>query len=178
MRSRITKTAGGAWPYDHSHEKNMMRFTLILVLMLLFPGCASGPGDPGVPREAALVAEVVGPSGSRSNNPAKLEAEAGGGLYVVDAGSRQLIYSGAVEPGQIILIYQSGIAISGKLPSRLTSNTRYERRVAYFNVGSTYRVYFEPGGKPREPTPEAGSLTTQPYIERERRIEPNRTGVR
>lgn len=146
----------------------------MLALTLILAGCASGSKDPGVPKEAGLVAEVVGPSGSRSNNPAKLEAEAGGGLYVLDAGSRQLVYSGAVEPGQIILIYQSGIAISGKLPSRLTSNARYERRVAYFNVGSTYRVYFEPGVKPKGPTPEAGSLATQPYIERERRVEPNR----
>jgi hypothetical protein len=143
---------------------------------LLLVGC-SGPSDPGVPRAANLVAEMTGPAGSRGDRFTPLQADTNGAIYVYDVSRKLLTFSGAVEQGNQIRLYPGGVAVLSVLPGR--SRTPYEHWVTRFDVGVTYRIYFDSGGKPADPTPDAsGSAFTRPFEERLREKRPNDTFLR
>jgi hypothetical protein len=151
------------------------RLFVILVFaapVLLIAGCSSGAVDPGVPKTANLVAEMTGPAGSRGDRYTPLEADTDGALYVYDVTRQRLAYSGAVEKSNAIRLYPGGVAVVSTLSGR--SRTAYEHWVQRFDVDVTYRIYYEPGGKPTNPTPEMeGSPMTQPYIEKMLERRPN-----
>jgi hypothetical protein len=135
-----------------------------MLLMVVLQGC-SGAADPGIPKGASLVAEMTGPAGSRGDRYTPLQADTNGALYIFDTGQKQIVYSGAVEQGNQIRLYPGGVAVVSILPGR--SRTAYEHWVTRFDVGSTYHIYYEPGGMPVNPTTEAqGSPLTRPYQER------------
>jgi hypothetical protein len=153
-----------------------MRLLLVLLTTLLaasvvLPGCGAEALPGGVPAGSVKVAELVAPTGARSNTPAKLQAEQGGALYVYDASHGEMTYSGTVAAGDVIHLYESGVAVAGRLPSRTNARTMYERRVASFNPGNTYQVYFQAGGVAKNPTSDEGSPLTRPFEERSRRVE-------
>ncbi len=69
-----------------------------------------------------------------------------------------------------------GVLVVGKLPSRnALSVTRHERQVARYEVGHRYQVYLVPGQVPADPTPDAGSPLTRPYVEQNRTLDPTGT---
>jgi len=144
------------------------RRSFIFVLLLFVPACSSGPTDPGIPRGANLVTELTGPAGSRSDRYTSLAAEAGA-LYVYDAARKTLAYSGAVEAGQQIRLYQGGVAVVSAIGR---ARTPYEHWVTRFEPGATYRIYYQPGATPVNPTSEQGSPLTRPFEERVREVKP------
>ena len=113
---------------------------------------------------------MTGPAGSRSDRYTPLEANDTGALYVYDAARKTLAYSGAVEAGQQIRLYAGGVAVVSALPGR--SRTPYEHWVTRFEPGATYRVYYQPGATPPNPTPDQGSPLTRPFEERTREVRP------
>lgn len=148
-----------------AHATAMLPLLFCLLALPLIGGCSSGPSDPGVPKSASLVAELTGSAGSSGDRFTPLEADSNGALYVYDIDRQQLAYSGAVEQGNQIRLSPAGVVVVSILPGR--SRTAYEHSVLRFDMGAKYRVYFEPGGKPLNPTQQAeGSPLTRPYQER------------
>jgi hypothetical protein len=152
---------------------------LILVVAALAAGgsgCApAAPADPGVPKEATLL-----PPGDRTGmaiaggslEPETWQPDAAGALYVYDASAAKLAYSGPVEPADAILIYPTGVAVAGRRKT-LSGRVLMEKRVATFDAGRRYRVYFQPGAAPVNPTTDpALAPTTRPYTVRERVVDP------
>jgi len=147
-------------------------FVLTCAAAGLLLGCSSGPADPGVPKTANLVAQMTGPAGSRGDRYTPLQADTDGALYIYDTTRHQLAYSGAVEQSNQIRLYPSGVAVVSTLSGR--SRTAYEHWVTRFDVDVTYQIYYEPGGKAVNPTPEMeGSPMTRPYIEKMLEKRPN-----
>ena len=151
----------------------MSRWTfVILLLSTLIGGCASRPRDPGVPKGADLLTEVVSPAGQRSEGATPLQVPEDGTLYVFDVTGNRMLFSGALEAGDVIKLSWGGVTQVGTLPSRSTYKPAYERQVARYEVGRTYRVYYKPGETPNTPDPLEGSPLTQPFEIRDRTVNP------
>ena len=151
--------------------------TFATFALLAAQGCASsaGPQDPGVPKGAVLLTDLVSPAGgSRSGGADPYELPAGGALYVVDATEQQVLYSGAVKAGDVLKLSWGGVGVVGPLPSKSGFSPRYERQVARYDLGRRYRVYYHPNAAPENPTSDEGSPLTRPYEARERTVDPLR----
>lgn len=149
-----------------------MRLLSCIVLLLVAAGCASGPKDPGVPEGADMLTELVSPAGEKSDRFTSLEVPEAGALYVFDATANQMLYSGALEAGDIVKLSWGGVIVAGRMPTKSSYKPAYERQVARYATGRMYRVYYKPGEAPKAPTTNEGSPLTRPFQVRERTVNP------
>jgi hypothetical protein len=144
---------------------------IALIAVLIASGCAAKSPAPGVPAGAALLLpDYSPPLGQRDGAPAVFAAETEGALYVFDATTNQVIYSGNVAAGQPVKIYPGAVTLTGRPTGRRTVE---ERTAARLDAGRVYRVYFHASAQAVNPTPDPrGALATMPVEERQRVVDP------
>ena len=149
-----------------------MKVVWTILLLLAGVGCASKKTDPGVPEGADLLTEVVCQARAASDQFTSLEVPENGALFVFNATRQKMLYTSDVKTGDVIKLSWGGVNLVGRLPTRSTFKPAYERNVARYESGSTYRVYYKPGEIAAAAKTEEGSPLTQPFDTQERIVNP------
>ncbi|QOV89332.1 hypothetical protein [Humisphaera borealis] len=147
-----------------------MKQVWTILLLIVSAGCAGKKTDPGVPIGADLLTEIVTPARPAADQFTSLELPEDGALFVFNATRQKMVYTAAVKTGDVVKLSWGGVNLVGRLPSKSNYKPAYERQVARYEAGHTYRVYYKPG----EPVviAEESSALTRPFDAQERIVNP------